>query len=72
MQAHILARICKQVYQHFPEVVDAEPRVQELDPNQYLLVFKGTVCTEDGRKLVRTVRVTARADGQIVKMSTSR
>lgn len=67
-----LEQVCKQVYQKFPALRGTPPQVQTYAAEQFLLLFKSTAKTADGRALNQTVRVVASADGTIKKMTTSR
>lgn len=72
MHTQLISAICSQVYQQFPETKGCTPKVQETSADQYLLIFKGSARTADGRSLARTVRVVANQNGKIIKMTTSR
>lgn len=73
MDSKTLSSISKQVYQRFPEVQGASPKVQSQgNTDQYLLIYTGNVKTADGKTLKRMVRVVVSAQGKIIKMSTSR
>ncbi len=67
--------ICRQVYQRFPELRGARPRVKTEGRNgreRYVLSFKGTVRTADGVSLPVNVRAVADENGRVVKMTSSR
>ncbi len=64
--------VCAAVYSQFPEVRGDTPQVKNLPGDKYQLIFQGTVKTENGKSLPRTVRVVANDDGRILKLSTSR
>ncbi len=72
-----LDTISKQVYQKFPELKGAAPEVQSrhaagaksLSP-QFLIIFKGQQSVP--QSIVRVVRVTADAQGKVLKISTSK
>jgi hypothetical protein len=72
MNQQILARVCEQVYRRFPEVTGSRPDVQNRPGSQYLLIFRGSAKSADGRAISHTVRIVASADGQIIKVSSSR
>jgi len=67
-----LDSIYRQVYSRYPEVSGKRPRPQEYGNNQYLLVFHATASLPGGKKMDRTVRVVASAEGKIQKMSSSK
>jgi hypothetical protein len=79
MDAKTVKAISNQVYRRFPEVKDSLPKVR-LQPKSktgaavttYLLTFSGTALTANGKPISRHVRVVADADGNILKMTTSR
>ena len=72
MDASFIAQISKQVAQRFPDLRGSQPTVTPYAGGQYLLVFKGSAKTADGRNIQQTVRVVAGSDGTIKKMSASR
>ena len=78
-----LDSIARQVYQKFPDLKGASPVIQNrMAPGgfaktpggreHYLVTFKGGGQTAGHQKIVRVVRVTADARGQVLKISTSR
>lgn len=77
MESKYVDTICSQIYRRFPEVDGARPKVQAQAPAgsetvNYLLTFKGSGKTEDGRSISRIVRVVASERGKILKITTSR
>lgn len=64
--------VCAAVYSQFPEVRGDTPQVKNLPGEKYQLIFQGSVKTENGKTLPRTVRVVANNNGRILKLSTSR
>ncbi len=72
MNQQILASICEQVYRRFPEVAGSRPDVQDRPGSQYLLIFRGSAKSADGRSIAHTIRIMANATGRIVKVSSSR
>jgi hypothetical protein len=77
MDPKTIETICKQIYQRFPEVngvkpkLQAQPETSPASPNT-LLIFKGSVTLEDGKKMPRIIRVVASDRGKIIKITTSR
>ncbi len=71
MERQLINAICQQVARKFPETKGVQPKVTSRPQDQYLLVFKSSATTADGRTLPRTVRVVADANGKIIKMTTS-
>jgi hypothetical protein len=81
MNRKTIEKISKSIYRQFPEVNGSMPKVinknasiaKGLGQKQtYLLTFSGAGQDERGRKIARTVRVTADEHGNIMKVSTSR
>jgi predicted lipoprotein len=81
MDQKLIKSICAQVYRRFPEVAGNQPQVRQQASHQaksvastptYLLTFQGTVEAQDGKSIVRVVRVIASAKGKILKVTTSR
>jgi len=72
MEEKALSQVCQSVYRKFPELKGVKPLVKSQESGNSLLVFKGSVKTEDGKNLARIVRVTASESGKIIKLSTSR
>jgi hypothetical protein len=72
MDRQLLSSICEQVYRKFPETAGTQPKVTSRSENEFLLVFKVSVTTADGKSLPRIVRAVADASGKIIKLSTSR
>ena len=79
-----LNAIAEQVYRKFPDLKGARPEVQSRArpksaragaseaAENYLVTFKGQGQTTDRHTIIRLVRVTADARGNVIKMSTSR
>jgi hypothetical protein len=79
MESRVLSSICKQVYQKYPAVSGAEPKVAEQKAPtgvkaeaSYLITFKGSATGADGRKIACVVRVVANENGKILKISSSK
>ena len=72
MESKIVEKISGQISRQFPEVAGAKPSVQSQGEENFLLIFKGSATTADGKKIARTVRVVATGSGKIVKVTTSR
>jgi hypothetical protein len=81
-----LTAISKQIQHQFPEMAGCKPNVRVQHPPQaknpsltqennnplYLVTFKGTAVSPDGKFIPRLVRVVVNADGKILKITTSR
>jgi len=75
--------IAQTVYRRYPELGGVAPQVRNQvvgaasanakSPagGQYLLTFSGKVVTASGKSIPRLVRVTADANGRVLKISTS-
>jgi hypothetical protein len=81
MDTRTLKSISSQVYLRFPEVQGSQPKVQTQAVPQtkpapvsttYLIIYRGSAKTQDGKLISRTVRVVANAQGKILKITTSR
>ena len=86
LDAKILNTIVNQVKRQFPEIAGSKPNVrvqhppqaknpslaQENTPPLYLVTFRGTAATPEGKSIPRLVRVVVNADGKILKITTSR
>jgi predicted lipoprotein len=86
LDAKTLTAIAKQVQRQFPEVVGCKPNVRVQHPPQakntsptqvhnpplYLVTFRGTAVSSEGKSIPRLVRVVVNADGKIIKITTSR
>jgi hypothetical protein len=86
LDAKTLTAITKQVQRQFPEVSGNKPDVrvqhtpQAKTPSSsledtaplYLVTFRGTALTPEGKSIPRLVRVVVSADGKIKKITTSR
>jgi len=86
LDAKTLTAIAKQVQAQFPEVAGCKPNVrvqhppqaknpsptQEHNPPLYLVTFRGTAASPEGKSIPRLVRVVVNAAGKIIKITTSR
>lgn len=81
MDQETIKLINKEVYRRFPEVKGKKPKIQvlkltnkrQLDQSRtYLLVYGAQVRVAADQSLPRVVRVVARDDGVIVKITTSK
>jgi hypothetical protein len=86
LDAKTLTAISKQVQRQFPEVAGNKPDVrvqhgpQAKNPTAshentaplYLVTFRGTATTPEGKSIPRLVRVVVSEDGKIKKITTSR
>lgn len=78
MDAKTLKSISSQIYRRFPEVAGNPPKVrlqtgsQNKAANQtFVITYRGTATTTNGKSIPRLVRVTANDQGKILKVSTS-
>ncbi len=81
-----LDAIARQVYRRFPELRGESPSVQRQIggpeaksgrpggpvKERYVVTFKGSLQTPDGRRLYRIVRATADERGRVLKITTSK
>jgi len=79
MNPEIQKSISQQIYHQFPEVAGCKPTIRK-QPNPkhpdthltYLLTYRNSVTTADGKILPCLVRVVASEKGKIIKISSSR
>jgi hypothetical protein len=64
--------VCKNIYHRFPPFKNVRPKVSTQGEGRYLLLFKSSGETPDGRTIKETLRVVAGEDGKILKTSMSR
>lgn len=81
MDQETIKLINREVYRRFPEVKGKKPKIQVLKltnkrhvdrARTYLLVYGAQVKIDANQSLPRVVRVVARDDGMIVKITTSK
>ena len=81
MDAKLIKTISNQVFKRFPELAGSRPQVRAQNKpgvksiptsQTYLLIYKGSATTANGKSIPRSVRVTADSKGKILKITTSR
>ncbi len=81
MDTKHLQSISAQIYRRFPEVAGHQPKVQiqsgshtksNGSDSTYLIIYRGSVLSPNGKNIPRIVRVIANAQGRILKVTTSR
>jgi hypothetical protein len=72
MNQQILASVCEQIYHRFPQISGSRPSVQNRPGSQFLLIFRGSSRSADGRTIAHTIRVVASEAGKIIKVTSSR
>jgi hypothetical protein len=76
MNKQIIEKVSRDVYKNFPELSGSPPQVsmpKTPGPDAtYILTYKGNATQPDGKRIPRSVRVVANAQGKILRMSTSR
>jgi hypothetical protein len=79
MDAKALKSISSQIYRRFPEVAGSQPKIRLQSGAQpagssqtFVITFRGTATASNGKSIPRLVRVTANAQGKILKVTTSR
>jgi len=72
METQAIEKVSRHVAQRFPALKGKHPKVQSYAGDQFLLIFKGKAKTADGKTIQQTVRVVAKPDGKIVKLTASR
>jgi hypothetical protein len=80
MDPKLVKSISTEIFRRFPEIAGSQPRVStQAAPKSaahpiptYLLTYRGSARTSDGKSIPRIVRVIANAQGRILKVTTSR
>jgi len=72
MDKKAVEKVCRNIYQQFPPLMDKKPSITQQGGDRYLLIFSGQGKTPDGNTIQQTIRVVATEDGQILKTSMSR
>ena len=72
MDQKTISAVCKQVYQKYPEVRGASPKIKPQTDSNVLLIFEGQGTTANGQSIKRTVRAVVNATGKITKLTSSR
>ena len=81
MDSKLIKAISNQVFKRFPELKGSRPQVRTQKYPQaksasasptYLLIYTGSAKAANGKSIPRSVRVTANAQGKILKITTSR
>jgi len=72
MDEKTLQTVCKKVYQQYPEVRGASPKIKPQTADTFLLVFQGKATTADGHPMIRTVRAVVTVSGKILKITSSK
>jgi len=71
MDSAAISKVCHQVYTRFPKLQGVKPKVNTQGSN-FLLVFSTKSELAGGKTLEQLIRVVADADGNIIKISSSR
>ncbi len=72
MDQKTINAINHQVYQKYPEVRGAAPKVKDQAAGTYLLIYEGMAKTADGHPMRRTVRAVVTESGKITKLTSSK
>ena len=72
MNADAIRKVNEKVYQQYAKLSGIKPKVSNLAPGTYLLLYSFSDELPGGKSLFQTVRVVADANGVICKMSSSR
>lgn len=72
MEQKIIAAVNRQVYQKYPEVRDAAPKVKAQADGAYLFIYESTIKTSDGHNMKRTIRASVSESGKITKLTASK
>jgi hypothetical protein len=71
MDAQTLNKVCRQIYNRFPQVEGQKPKIKPQTEDIFLLIFESRAITADGKSIRQTVRVTVTRNGKILKTSLS-
>lgn len=71
MDSAAITKVCHVVYARFPGLKGVKPKVSA-QGSRFLLIFSKINKLPTGKTIEQTVRVVANADGNIIKMSSSR
>ena len=71
MDSAVINKVCQSVYARVPALQGVKPKVSP-QGSRYLLIFSNTNKLPTGKTLEQTIRVVADAEGNIIKMSSSR
>lgn len=72
MNNEAIQKICKVVYERFPDFVGKKPKISSQSENNYLLLFSANGKLPDGKQIMQTIRVVSDNKGHIQKISSSR
>lgn len=71
MDTQTLNKVCRQIYNRFPQVEGQKPKIKPQTEETFLLIFEGHATTADGKSIRQTVRATVTKNGKILKTSLS-
>lgn len=71
MDSAAINKVCQSVYTRVPALQGVKPKVSP-QGSRFLLIFSKTNKLPTGKTLEQTIRVVADAEGNIIKMSSSR
>ena len=71
MDSAAINKVCQSVYTRVPALQGVKPKVSP-QGSRFLLIFSKTNKLPTGKTLDQTIRVVADAEGNIIKMSSSR
>jgi hypothetical protein len=71
MDSAAINKVCQSVYTRVPALQGVKPKVSP-QGSRFLLIFSKTNKLPTGKTLEQTIRVIADAEGNIIKMSSSR
>ncbi|MDT8896870.1 MAG: hypothetical protein ACPLUL_01385 [Thermanaerothrix sp.] len=72
MDAQTLHKVCRQIYNRFPQVEGQKPKIKPQTEEIFLLIFESRATSADGKSHHQIVRATVTKNGKILKTSLSR
>jgi len=72
MEKSNIDKVNNRVYRQFPDLKGRKPTISSYAESKYLLLYKGSAKTANGKTISRTIRVVADEKGKIIKITTSR
>jgi hypothetical protein len=71
MEKEALEKVNQVVYKQFPYLQEVEPKISDMENNQFLLIYKGSGFTADGHALPVSIRIISDVNGKIIKVTSS-
>jgi hypothetical protein len=72
MDLNVINKINKQVFNQYPYLKDASPKIQKMPDGSTILKYIGSTITANGHTIPISVKVKATEEGNILQISSSR